>query len=85
MRILPLEPIRITHLFGSFLPAVTAYRFILPYLRGKSEGPPTSELRPLHPALNNLFLRIVNVERQVLRLWNLPFGSSLLVVARKAG
>jgi ubiquinone/menaquinone biosynthesis C-methylase UbiE len=85
MKSLPVELIRITHLFAALLPVVAAYRLVTPYFKSRSDGPPTSELRPLHPALNDLLSKIVNVERHVLRIWNLPFGSSLLAVARKAG
>lgn len=85
VKALPMDLMRTTHLFSAMLPAVTAYRFIVPYLKGRSDDPPTSDLRPLPPVINKLLLSIVNMERHVLRLCNLPFGSSLLAVARKAG
>lgn len=79
----PVEIVRMTHVFGCLFPAIAIYRLGLPYFRRKSEGPPTSELRPLHPALNKLFIWIMQGERRFLRRWDLPFGSSILTVVRK--
>lgn len=79
------EVIRMTHLFASLFPAVAVYRLGLRLAAGDSEGPPRSELKPMHPALNSLLFSIVKAERQFLRLGNLPFGSSILAVARKVG
>ena len=42
-----------------------------------------SDLRPLSPWLNRALLGIAMTERRVLRHVNLPFGSSLLGIARK--
>ena len=81
----PVELMRMTHVFGSLLPAIAAYRLGLPCIRRRSEGPPTSELRPLHPAVNTLLYRIMQGERRYLQRWNLPFGSSILAVVRKVG
>lgn len=80
----PLELIRMTHLFGALLPAIAAYRLGLRYLAKSSDGPPTSELRPMHPVTNNLLLGVMELERRYLRLWNLPFGSSIMAVARRS-
>jgi len=77
--------IRMTHLFASLFPAVAAYRLGLRLAAGDSEGPPRSELKPMHPALNSLLFSIVKAECQFLRLGDLPFGSSILAVARKVG
>ncbi len=79
----PVELLRITHLFASLFPAVAAYRLGLRLAAGDSGGPPRSELKPMHPALNSLLFNIVNAERQFLKLGNLPFGSSIMAVARK--
>ena len=51
------EVIRMTHLFASLFPAVAAYRLGLRLAAGDSEGPPRSELKPMHPALNSLAFR----------------------------
>jgi len=79
----PLEVIRMTHLFGSLLPAVAVYRLALRYVSRGSDGPPTSELRAMHPAVNNLLIGIVELERRYLRFRDMPFGSSIMAVARR--
>lgn len=43
----------------------------------------TVSYRMLPPWLNNLLVRLLNLERRVLRHINLPFGVSLVMVARK--
>lgn len=75
--------IRITHLFASLLPVVAAYRIALPYLRSESDVVPRSELRPLHPFINTMLFKLVNLERRILKRRNFPFGSSILAIARK--
>jgi hypothetical protein len=77
--------IRMTHLFASLLPAVAVYRLFLKYLARRPEGPPRSELRPMSPAVNKLLLKIMGVERRLVRRRDLPFGSSIMAVARKVG
>lgn len=79
------EPVRMTHFYGSLLPAIAAYRLGLKYFSPRVEGPPRSELKPLSPAINELLFKIMNVEINILRRWNVPFGSSILAVARKGG
>ncbi len=81
----PVELIRMTHLFAALFPMVAAYRLGLRLAAGDSEGPPRSELKPMHPALNSLLFNIVKAERQFLKLGDLPFGSSIMAVARKVG
>ncbi|MGO9566444.1 MAG: methyltransferase domain-containing protein [Desulfomonilaceae bacterium] len=79
----PVEVIRMTHLFAALFPAVAAYRLGLRLAAVDSDGPPRSELKPMHPALNSLLFAIVKAENQFLRLGDLPFGSSIMAVARK--
>ncbi len=79
----PVQIVRLTHLFGVLLPAVAAYRLLLRYCAHKRDSPPRSELRRLPPILNSLLFRVVDLERRLLRKISLPFGSSILVVARK--
>jgi hypothetical protein len=79
----PMEVIRMTHLFGSLFPAVAAYRLGLRLTAADTNGPPRSELKPMHPVLNSLLFSIVKAERQFLRMGDLPFGSSIMAVARK--
>jgi SAM-dependent methyltransferase len=79
----PVQLIRITHLFGSVLPAVAGYRCAGNLLSRNKTGKPRSDLKPLNPILNRLLLSLVNVERTLLRKLDVPFGSSILAVARK--
>lgn len=81
----PVELVRVTHLFASLLPAVACYRLALRYFANDSKAEPRSELRHLPPVLNELLFRIMNIERRMLRRMDLPFGSSILAVARKVG
>jgi SAM-dependent methyltransferase len=85
MKTRPVHIARVTHLFASLLPAVAAYRLSIRMLKRDSDGPPKSELKPLPPSVNELLFRIVNLERRLLRQLDLPFGSSIVAVARKAG
>lgn len=81
----PVKIQRITHLFASSLPALAAYRIALRYLPSRGDRGPKSELQPLHPIINSLLLKVMEAERHVLRRINLPFGSSILAVAKKLG
>jgi len=82
----PMDLIRITNLFASLLPAVAAYRLAVRLLKSSSSGdPPRSELKPLPRPLNEMLFRIMELERRLLRERDLPFGSSIMAVARKAG
>jgi len=76
---------RVTHVFALLLPPIAIYRLGLRHLKKEAQGPPKSELRALNPTVNELLFRIVEVERRMLRRWDLPFGSSILAVARKVG
>jgi len=79
----PVNLIRVTYLFASVFPAVVGYRLAVRYFGRRSNEPPRSELRRLPPLLNNLLLWIVNAERHLLQQSDLPFGSSIMAVARK--
>jgi SAM-dependent methyltransferase len=46
-------------------------------------SPPRSELRKLSPRVNSVLAGIMNCERAVLGMVDLPFGSSILIVAEK--
>ncbi|MBI4965822.1 MAG: methyltransferase domain-containing protein [Desulfomonile tiedjei] len=81
----PVDLIRMTHLFATLLPAVAVYRLFLKYLAPKPDGPPRSELKAMHPAVNELLSGVMSVERRLVRRWDLPFGSSIMAVARKVG
>lgn len=80
----PVTIMRMTHLFAAVLPAVALYRFSQPFFR-RNHGScaPQSELKPLNPAVNNSLIQLMNIERRILGGFDLPFGSSIMVVARK--
>lgn len=79
----PVRVHRLTHLFGSTLPCLAAYRFWRRW-RGSDGGvEPRSEVRALAPALDEALFRAVNWERALLSRWELPFGSSILAVIQK--
>jgi len=80
----PVTIVRLSHLFATLLPAVAIYRLSLSHSPSGKDGTPVSELRPLHPVVNTLLFRIVDLERRLLRIIDLPFGSSILAVVRKA-
>lgn len=79
----PVELVRMTHVFASLLPLVAAYRLALRHFKSDSDGAPRSELHPMHPLLNNSLIGVMSLERRLLRRWDLPFGSSIMAVARK--
>lgn len=78
-----MELVRITHLFGSVLPAVAGYRYAGNLLSRNKADQPRSDLKPLNPVFNRLLFQLVNMERMLLRKLDIPFGSSILAVARK--
>jgi SAM-dependent methyltransferase len=79
----PMDVLRITHLFGSVFPAVASYRLADRLFSSKSEHTPRSDLRRLPAAVNGVLIRVVDLERRILRHCDVPFGSSLMAVARK--
>jgi SAM-dependent methyltransferase len=85
MKTRPVEILRVTHVFAFLFPLVAAYRLGIRFIKRSSQGPPRSELKPLPHVVNDLLFRVVNLERKVLAGLDLPFGSSILAVARKVG
>jgi len=79
----PVEVLRITHFFASLLPAVAAYRTLQKFSANRSQDAPRSELRPLPSVVNGALFKMVSVERILLRYLDLPFGSSMVAIARK--
>jgi ubiquinone/menaquinone biosynthesis C-methylase UbiE len=80
----PLKIVRITHLFGSVFPAVASYRLADRFVRSHpSDDAPRSDLRRLPSPVNRLLEGVMNVERRLLRHCDVPFGSSIMAVARK--
>jgi SAM-dependent methyltransferase len=79
----PTQLVRITHLFGSVLPVVAGYRCTSNLFTRNRTHQPRSDLKPLNPILNRILFKLVNTERMLLRKLNIPFGSSIMTVARK--
>ena len=79
------QVLRATHFFTLLFPAIAAYRLALQRLSPPSgDDVPRSELKPLPTPINAGFAGIMRIERALLRGVNLPFGSSILVLGRKA-
>ena len=53
----PMELVRMTHLFGSVLPAVAGYRCAGNLLSRNKTDQPRSDLKPLNPILNRLLFK----------------------------
>lgn len=75
-----LETARVTYWNTLLFPALAAVR-----LRRRSQARPVSDLTTLPGPLNRLLAAILDLERAWLRTADLPFGLSLLVVARRPG
>lgn len=80
----PVTILRLSHFFAALLPAVALYRLWLSRVKAEEHGTPVSEIQQLHPVVNSLLFRIVDLERRLWRIVDLPFGSSILAVVRKA-
>ncbi len=79
----PVDIIRISHFFSALFPAIAAYRLTKSIFHVENGAPAQSELKPIDPTLNKLFITIMEKERWILRRMNLPFGSSILAVCQK--
>lgn len=66
----------------AFLP-ILLFR-LLQRLRPKAPEEPKTDLRILPPALNSMLVGVLRIENWLLRYINLPTGTSLVAVARKA-
>jgi SAM-dependent methyltransferase len=82
LRSAPVRILRVTHLFMTVFPAVTAYRLYNRFL-APPDPRPRSDVRMSAPLVNRLLRGIVDVERRWLDRGDLPFGSSFLAVLRK--
>lgn len=69
------------YMFILFLP-ILCFRF-LKRLSASAKQPATSDFLPLPQWLNNFLLSLLGMERWLLKLMNLPWGVSLVAVARK--
>ncbi|MEO8391624.1 MAG: class I SAM-dependent methyltransferase [Chloroflexota bacterium] len=76
------EIVRATHLFALLLPITAAYRLLFLPTRPHADVP-HSELKPLPTPINEAFVGIMRAERHLVRNFDLPFGSSILVLGKK--
>jgi ubiquinone/menaquinone biosynthesis C-methylase UbiE len=74
---------RITYLFASLVPLMLAVRRVQRMLRPFREPRGDSDLTVPAAAVNAVLTGLVSGEAALSRRFNMPFGSSLLVVARK--
>ncbi len=73
---------RYSYMMMTIYPAAAAFRYAKKLI-GKQEGPPHTDEFPLPRWINALLRIVVSSEAVLLRRWNLPWGLSLLTVARK--
>ena len=74
------EPLRITYLNTLLFPPIVLLRQLQNALAPTRA---VSDVRPTPEPLNALLLGVLRMEKQLLRLTDLPFGVSLFAVARK--
>jgi SAM-dependent methyltransferase len=79
-----LSVVRLTHFMASLVPPMFAFRTLGRWLgsEGKGRAQPEAELR-LIPVLNGVLRAVLRAERLWLRRRQLPFGTSLLALARR--
>ena len=78
-----LEPVKISYLFGSLLPMMLAVRTGQRLLRAFREPTGDADLAVPSAPINGVLTALVTAEAAVARRVTIPFGSSLMVVARK--
>ena len=78
-----LQPRRVTHAFASVFPFFVAERLLRRLRRGR--GSPEQRLPRVPPSLDRLLMTLCHLDETVLRRYNVPFGSSVLVAAVKGG
>jgi SAM-dependent methyltransferase len=79
----PITMKRMTHLFPLFLPLIAAWRFVTGILSLFQNAAPQTDLAHLPKPINEILFRCTQVERCIVKHMDVPFGSSLLAVARK--
>lgn len=77
------EIVRSTYLCTLLFPAVAAFRLL--QRKPTAAQPPRSDLKPLPTPINEALTAVMRLERVLLRGFDLPFGSSILVLGRKTG
>jgi hypothetical protein len=78
-----LEPTRITYLFGSLVPLMLAVRQAQAMRRRYRAPTGDEDLAVPSPPVNAALTALVRAEVALARRVTIPFGSSLLIVARK--
>jgi ubiquinone/menaquinone biosynthesis C-methylase UbiE len=78
-----LEPVKINYLFGSLLPMMLGVRTMQRMLRAFREPKGDSDLAVPSSPVNGVLTALVAAEATLARRVRIPFGSSLMVVARK--
>ena len=78
-----LEVVRIHYLFGSLLPLMLSVRTLQRMLRAFREPTGDADLAVPSAPVNALLTALVATEAALARRFTVPFGSSLMVVARK--
>jgi SAM-dependent methyltransferase len=80
----PATVVRVSHIFATLFPAIAAYRLYKRAAPAMRNGAPRSEVWPLPAPVNAALVGLMSVERRLLRRMDLPWGSSILAVVRKA-
>ena len=78
-----LEVVRISYVFGSLLPLMLGVRTLQRLMRAFREPQGDSDLAVPAAPVNALLTALVGAEAAIARRIRIPFGSSLMVVARK--
>lgn len=71
---------RITYYNFIFFPVLGLIRIFRNYIKNKEKG---SDLKETRPFFNNLLIKVLILERLLLNVCDMPWGSSLLCIARK--
>jgi len=80
---LPVTVQRITHGYAGVFPMVAGTRLYNRWQEQRGDVAITSELNPLPPLMNYMLYEFTNLERYALRFIDMPFGSSLIMIAQK--
>lgn len=76
-----LTVMRATYAFAGVFPFFAAERVVRRLRRNADRSP--NRLPPVSPAMDRLLTALSGVERRLIRRWDLPFGSSVLLAAVK--
>ncbi len=79
----PVRVDRLTHAFAALFPIIGGVRLAHRLRERRGAVPVKSELQALPAPVNSLLYGLTNLERHALRRLDMPFGSSLVMIARK--